>query len=64
VAIRTSYNLFNQWPDLSAKLCLHTFKAGTDFMYCRLALSLLSFALTAALPLRCQHQIKLIFQHA
>jgi hypothetical protein len=33
-------------------------------MYCRLALSLLSFALTAALPLRCQHQIKLIFQHA
>jgi hypothetical protein len=64
VAIRTSYNLFNQWPDLSAELCLHAFEAGTSFVYCPLALSLLSFVLTAALPLRCQHQIKLIFQHA
>jgi hypothetical protein len=64
VAIRPRYNLFNQWPDLSAVLCLHAFEAGTSFVYCPLALSLLSFVLTAALPLRCQHQIKLIFQHA
>jgi hypothetical protein len=54
MAIRTSYSLFNQWPDLHAEGCLHAFKASTAFTDRPYTLSLLSFVPTVALLLRCK----------